>query len=103
MDYISHLQALLQDPPDLCDGDFPAICTPVPYSGYAPSVRIQIFRDTANSLRDTSSVPDDEEMGRTRRQPLGSTTHIYGGTCWDDTEVCTLSYWLRTITRQNIN
>ncbi|KAK8375043.1 hypothetical protein O3P69_017781 [Scylla paramamosain] len=42
MDYISHLQALLQEPPDLCDSNFPTMCTPVPYSVYAPSVRIQL-------------------------------------------------------------
>ena len=94
MDYITHLQALLQEPPDLCDGDFPNMCTPVPYSVYAPSVRIQLFRDTANSMRDPTSVPDNEDMTCARHQPLGSTNHSYGGTCWGDTEVRTISHCL---------
>ncbi|XP_063889111.1 uncharacterized protein LOC135115916 [Scylla paramamosain] len=80
MDYISHLQALLQEPPDLCDSNFPTMCTPVPYSVYAPSVRIQVFRGDASSLHDSASVPESkEEITTTRRQSLESANNSYGG------------------------
>ncbi|XP_045114898.1 uncharacterized protein LOC123506695 [Portunus trituberculatus] len=80
MDYISHLQALLQEPPDLCDNNFPAMCTPVPYSVYAPSVRIQMFRDAASSLRDATNVCESKEEMTTIHRQSQVSANSYGDT-----------------------
>lgn len=90
MDYIAHLQALLQEPPDLCDHEFPAVCTPVPYSAYPPAIRIQVYRETADPLQDTDCLPTEEEdASRSRRPSLGASTTSYSDAWWAHSEILT--------------
>lgn len=89
MDYITQLQALLQEPPDLCDHDFPAVCAPVPYSAYPSAIRIQVYREAAEPLQDSDFDPAREDETRSRRPALGDSTNPYCEAWWGPSEALT--------------
>lgn len=88
MDYIAHLQALLEEPPDLRDHEFPAVCTHVPYGAYPPAIRIEVYRETPEPLEDSDCIPGrEEDTGHFRRPSLGVSTNPYSDTFWGHSEV----------------
>lgn len=90
MDYITHLQALLQEPPNLCDHDFPAVCAPVPYSAYPPAIRIQVYREAAEPLQDSDFDPArEEDETRSPCPALGDSTNPYCEAWWGHSEALT--------------